>query len=171
MDWKPYRLFGLAILLGLFIPVALGWSSPASGEERDTSDPLVEHLEFLGYECEILDKGIRATHHSKLHLVLTYFQGGIRMQTGYPGKDPTLDMGEGRFEVLNGVNQKTKAIHFYWSEKGHLFGTAWMPGTYDRSRFAALLEAWENDSKILRQAYDRLKPYLKESTPSPDSGT
>ena len=152
-------------ILGLCVlPLSL------QASEQETKDPLIEHLEFLGYECDFVKQGIRAKHSSKIHLYITYYQGGIRMQTGFPGKDPIMDTGS-RFEVLNVLNKKMRVGRFYWSENGHLFGTAWMPGLYDKSRFAVFMEAWDHDTKALRQAYDQLKPYLKEDNSSRESAS
>lgn len=40
--------------------------------------------------------------------------------------------------------------------------TAWMPGLYDKTRFALFLGAWERDAQVLREVATDLKPYLKE---------
>ena len=127
---------------------------------QESKDPLVEHLEFLGYECTRAEQGIRAAHPSKIHLYITFYQGGVRIQTGFPGLDPLTDTGS-RFKVLNTLNKEMRVARFYWSEKGHLFGTAWMPGLYEKSRFALFMEAWDQDTLSLRQAYEHLKPFLK----------
>jgi len=60
--------------------------SVVHAESVSSKDPLIEHLEFLGYECDLVEAGIRAKHLSKIHLYITYAFGGIRMQTGFPGK-------------------------------------------------------------------------------------
>ncbi len=132
-------------------------------KEANRTDPLIEHLEFLGYQCDLVEKGIRAQHHAKIHLYITYFQGGIRLQTGFPGKKKEAS-GLARYEVLNTLNKANQVARFYWSTTGNLFGMAWMPGLYDRSRFSAFLEAWEHDTQNLRNAYEHLRPYLEEST-------
>lgn len=132
------------------------------GKENKLTDPLIEHLEFLGYQCDLVAKGIRAQHHSKIHLYITYFQGGIRLQTGFPGKKKEAS-GLAKYEVLNTLNKANQVARFYWSATGNLFGIAWMPGSYDRSRFSTFLEAWEHDTENLRNAYEHVKPYLDES--------
>ncbi|GJL62427.1 MAG: hypothetical protein NPIRA04_10810 [Nitrospirales bacterium] len=140
------------------------WGVPLAGwaEDEKIQDPLVEHLVFLGYQCDQVEQGIRAQHPSKLHVYIIYHQGGIRMQTGFPGM--SLDESDAiRFQALNSINRKARVTRYYWSSKGNLFGMAWMPGLYDRGRFATFMDAWEHDAQLLRNEYEQLKPYLKES--------
>ena len=49
-----------------------------------------------------------------------------------------------------------------WTTEGHLFVTAWMPGLYDKTRFALFMEAWERNSQVLRDVAIDLKPSLKD---------
>ncbi len=147
----------LIFILGICVTPSIG-----QVREAKSTDPLIEHLEFLGYQCDLVEKGIRAQHHSKIHLYITYFQGGIRLQTGFPGKKKEAS-GLAKYEVLNTLNKANQVARFYWSTTGNLFGIAWMPGSYDRSRFSTFLEAWEHDTQNLRNAYEHLRPYLDES--------
>ena len=154
-----YHHFIVALLmLWLCTPLGVGLA-----EDSKTTDPIMEHLEFLGYRCDVIEQGIRAQHHSKIHLYVTYSRGGIRVQTGFPGKEAGTS-GLARYEVLNTLNIKTRVTRYYWSKNGNLFGEAWMPGVYDRSRFATFMEAWEDDTQLLRSEYQQLEPFLKEPT-------
>ena len=146
------------LTLSMFLSPSIGLGK----ENTRLTDPLIEHLEFLGYQCDLVEKGIRAKHHSKIHLYITYFQGGIHLQTGFPGKKEIS--GLARYEVLNTLNKANQVARFYWSTTGNLFGIAWMPGAYDRTRFSTFLAAWDHDTQNLRNAYEHLKPYLEEST-------
>ena len=127
-----------------------------------SKDPLIEHLEFLGYECDLVEAGIRAKHSSKIHLYITYAFGGIRMQTGFPGKSPHSDVGS-RYRVTNALMKRLSVMQLFWSDDGSLFAMGWMPGRYEKTRFALFLEAWDRDTALLRQTYDQLKPFLKEA--------
>ena len=124
-------------------------------------EPIIDHLEFLGYECDRVEAGIRAKHLSKIHLYITYAFGGIRVQTGFPGNLPSLDVGN-RFQVTNALAKQLSVMQLYWSEEGNLFAMAWMPGRYEKERFALFMDAWDQDATMLRQTYDQLKPFLKE---------
>jgi len=139
--------------------------SVVQAENRTTTvkEPILEHLEFLGYECDRVEAGIRAKHLSKIHLYVTYAFGGIRVQTGFPGKPPYSDVGS-RFKITNALGKQLSVMQVYWSDEGNLFAMAWMPGRYEKARFALFMEAWDHDAALLRQSYDLLKPFLKDQT-------
>lgn len=159
--WRIIQATWLGGLIFLLIVSGVQAETPA------LKDPLVEHLEFLGYECDQVEAGIRAKHFSKIHLYITYAFGGIRLQTGFPGKPPYSDVGS-RYRVTNALAKQFSVMQLYWSDEGNLFAMAWMPGMYEKARFAVFMEAWEHDTGILRQAYEDLQPFLKEvPTPAP----
>lgn len=143
--------------------------SVVHAESLSPKDPLVEHLEFLGYECNQAEAGIQAKHFSKIHLYITYAFGGIRVQTGFPGKPPHSDVGS-RYKVTNALGKQLSVMQLYWSEEGNLFAMAWMPGMYDKAHFAVFMEAWDHDTALLRQTYESLKPFLKEQGNVPVKG-
>jgi hypothetical protein len=123
-------------------------------------DPIVAHLEFLGYQSDTVDQGIRARHRTKIHLIVSYSKGGILLQTGFPGKGSANDEVK-RFSALNTFNSRAQVARAFWTPDGHLFVTAWAPGLYDKLRFAQLLEAWEKDIELLREVAVELKSYLQ----------
>ena len=144
--------------------------SVVHAESVSSKDPLIEHLEFLGYECDLVEAGIRAKHPSKIHLYITYAFGGIRLQTGFPGKSPHSDVGS-RYLVTNALMKQFSVIQLFWSDDGSLFAMGWMPGRYEKTRFALFMEAWDHDTALLRQTYDKLKPFLIEQTKDPGNGS
>ncbi len=144
--------------------------SVVHAEPVSSKDPLIEHLEFLGYECDLVESGIRAKHFSKIHLYITYAFGGIRVQTGIPGKPPHSDVGS-RYKVTNALGKQLSVMQLYWSDEGSLFAMGWMPGMYEKARFAVFMEAWDHDTALLRQTYDQLKPFLKEQIKVPGNGS
>ncbi len=161
--------FGTLIRI-VMMAVLIGMSTTAGfAESTSPKDPLIEHLEFLGYECDLVEAGIRAKHFSKIHVYITYAYGGIRFQTGFPGNPPYSDVGS-RYKVTNGLIKHLSVMRVYWSEDGNLFAMGWMPGTYDKARFAVFMESWERDTNVLRKSYSDLKPFLKE-TPTPLSSS
>ena len=135
-----------------------------------SKDPLIEHLEFLGYECDLVEAGIRAKHAAKIHLYITYAFGGIRLQTGFPGKSPHSDVGS-RYLVTNSLLKRFSVTQLFWSDDGSLFAMGWMPGRYEKARFALFMEAWDHDTALLRQSYDQLKPFLQEQINVPEKGS
>ena len=144
----------------------LFFGAVAHAESLVSKEPIIEHLEFLGYECDRVEAGIRAKHLSKIPLYITYAFGGIRMQTGFPGKPPYSDIGS-RFKITNALGKQLSVMQTYWSEEGNLFAMAWMPGRYEKERFALFIEAWDHDAALLRQSYEQLKPFLKEQSNGP----
>lgn len=162
MNVDCIRLF-CGLLFGWVLVFCVSDGEVAWAEAKGVKDPLIQHLEFLGYECDQVEQGIRAKHVSKIHIYITFFNGGIRFQTGFPGK-PMEPSGEPRYRISNRLAKQMKALQIYWSEDGNLFAMAWMPGTYEKSRFSVFIDAWEKDTALLRQSYEELKPFLKEET-------
>lgn len=161
---------GKRIMVVLWSLLFLLMCSVVNAEPASSNDPLIEHLEFLGYECDLVEAGIRAKHSSKIHLYITYAFGGIRMQTGFPGTSPDSDVGS-RYRVTNALMKRFSVMQLFWSDDGSLFAMGWMPGRYEKTRFALFMEAWDHDTALLRQTYDQLKPFLQEQTKVPENGS
>jgi hypothetical protein len=143
------------------LPVLLLSGLWACGAQAGTNeDRIIAHFEFLGYTCDRLEQGIRARHPSKIHILFSVTQGGILLQTGFPGKQNAEE--GSRYALLNTVNARLRAARVYWTKEGHLVASTWMPGEYDKARFSAFMEAWEQDVQVLREFSQDLKPYLSE---------
>jgi hypothetical protein len=153
--WEKTRVGILGMLL------VLNFASGLQAESPVTKEPLIEHLEFLGYECDVIEAGIRAKHLSKIHLYITNAFGGIRIQTGFPGKSLSSDE-TSRYVVTNSLMSQFSVMQLYWSDEGSLFAMAWIPGRYEKTRFALFMEAWDRDTSLLRQYHEKLKIFLKE---------
>jgi len=163
-QWKRMVVV-LWSLLFLLLMCSGGYAKSLAPKE-----PIIEHLEFLGYECDQVETGLRAKHFSKIPLYLTYAFGGVRVQTGFPGKPAYSDVGN-RYQVINALAKQLTVMQVYWSDDGNLFAMAWMPGRYEKERFALFMEAWDHDASLLRQTYDELKPFLKEQLNGPVKGS
>jgi hypothetical protein len=150
----------LIILLSVAMPISV-----ARGADAPT-DPVVAHLEYLGYQCDLVPQGIRARHGEKVPFVVSYGRGGVSLQTGFPGKSESADEAK-RFALLNAVNARVQVAHVFWTNEGDLFLSAWMPGLYEKSRFAAFLEAWERDIQVLRELGPELQPFLVDRSQEP----
>ena len=151
------RLLATFIVFGIlvFSGSQIGWA------KSPVKDPVISHLEHLGYVCDVLEEGIRARHDSKLPVIIQYDRGGIRVQTGFRGTE--LKKNEiSRFTTTNFLSASTQVGHIYWNHEGHLFMDAWMPGLYEKTRFSAFMEAWEADAQNLRASAKELEPYLIE---------
>ncbi len=146
-----------SLLSGIVLPLTMAWGADTP------ADPVVSHLEYLGYRCDAVEQGIRAQHNNKLPFVVSSARGGILLQTGFPGKNDSSDTSK-RFVFLNAANSRMQVARGFWTQEGDLFVNAWMPGLYDKLRFAAYLEAWEQDLKVLQEAGRDLSPFLLERT-------
>jgi hypothetical protein len=156
---SPSKALRVSLITIWLAMVVLSASQLASADSA--YDPIIAHLDFLGYQCDMVEQGVRARHSSKLHIVVSYQKGGILLQTAFPGKGAEQDVPK-RHAVANGVNLRTQVSRAVWTTEGHLFMSAWMPGLYDKTRFALFMEAWERDSQVLRDVASDLKAYLKE---------
>jgi hypothetical protein len=143
-----------------FLIARCSWSSIGQAAEKE-SDPIKTHLEFLGYVCDVVDQGLRARHQTKVSLVVSSARGGLLFQTGFPGKNGYKEEVH-RLSMIQDLNKKAWLAHFYWTPEGNLFVEAWLPGLYEKSRFAQFHEAWDHDIQVLRDAYPGLKAYLAE---------
>jgi hypothetical protein len=150
---------GVAKLIALVISLVV--FDPAFIRADQNNELVIAHLEFLGYTCDVVEQGIRARHHSKIHLLVSHMHGGLLLQTGFPGK-PTAGDDSPRYATLNAVNSRTRIARSFWTPEGHLLVIAWLPGGYEKLRFAAFMEAWEQDAQTLRGFSQELKPYLAE---------
>lgn len=108
-------LWAAGLVMSLMLSVAPSLYAESSG----TKEPLIEHLEFLGYECDVIEAGIRAKHISKIHLFITNAYGGIRIQTGFPGKMPRQDE-PSRYVITNALMRQLAVVQLYWSDEGSL---------------------------------------------------
>jgi hypothetical protein len=150
---KHLQLFIVGVTLPLVTAVAV----------EPVKDPVLAHLESLGYECDVMDQGIRARHVSKIPFVVSYSRGGILLQTGFPGKSESPDVLK-RFVILNAVNARMLLARGFWTDDGNLFVKAWLPGLYDKVRFTGYVDAWERDMQTLREAGPTLQPFLTDGS-------
>ncbi|HJU06814.1 MAG TPA: hypothetical protein VJ692_16815 [Nitrospiraceae bacterium] len=123
--------------------------------------PIADHLEYLGYQCDVVEQGLRARHGGKFTLLASVSREGIQLQTGFPGKGVSSE-NNNRYELINNLNARLLTSRIFWTAEGHLFMSAWMPGLYDKTRFALFIDAWERDGEVLREAARALNPYLKQ---------
>ena len=151
------RFIHFTAILVVFTLLLLGLRAQGSASG---DDKIVEHLEFLGYQCETLEQGIKASHDLKLGFVLLELRDGIIAQSAFAGKNSGGDSAS-RFAAINSLNKTAATARFFWADSGELVMRAWLPGAYDKSRFTIFIEAWEKDGLTLRTTYDELKTYLK----------
>ncbi len=132
-----------------------------------TKDSIVQHLEFLGYECKQLNQGIKVTHDSKLGFLIVILKDGLMAQSAFAGiqtksSSKAKNKADGaRFSEINQLNAQSTISRFFWSSSGELVMRASMLGHYDKNRFYTFMEAWEKDGETLGGNYAKLKRFLK----------
>jgi hypothetical protein len=155
--WK----FGWAMLLCIMLFVFCG--GQAFSETRNSNETIIQHLEFLGYQCENLDQGIKAIHPSKLGFVLIVLKDGLMAQSALASNQAQGDSakGEAKLSAVNTLNKESTISRFFWADSGELVMRASIFGAYDKGRFYTFMEAWEKDGQAIGKHYDVLKAYLK----------
>jgi len=141
----------------------------AIADSGNSTQTIIQHLEFLGYQCEKLDQGIKATHSSKLGFLLVVLKDGLMAQSALAGiplqshisQDETSKKEIEKLSVVNTLNKESTIARFFWADSGELVLRASILGNYDKGRFYTFMEAWEKDGKAIGNHYQALKPYLK----------
>jgi len=155
---------GVCVSLVVFF-LGLGISSTSLAESADLQDRIIEHLEFLGYQCDQIPQGIKATHSSKLGFLLVVLKDGLMAQSALAGKNSLNttenSTGPSRYSAVNVLNQETAISRFFWTPSGELVMRASMLGQYEKGRFYTFMEAWEKDGQRLGKHAASLQPFLK----------
>ncbi|WP_454063401.1 hypothetical protein [Candidatus Nitrospira salsa] len=144
-------------------------SGLAFGNDEQKKDHIIKHLEFLGYECNPMQQGVKVTHPSKIGFLLVPLKDGIMVQSAFAGiesqsSSEVSDSGEddlSRMSLINDLNRHASVSRFFWADTGELVIRASMLGSYDKRRFSTFMQAWEKDGHTLGQNYQGLRPYLK----------
>ena len=126
----------ILVLLGILLP------PPASAQLAETAEDIRTHLEFLGYEVTVEEDNVTATHDSKLNVYMRDYQGGLLVQSYLL----VVSNEEEALPTANLLNTGAAATRFYVDSDGDIAVEAWLPGGYEKARFAAFLEAWDADT-------------------------
>ena len=163
---KKCQVWCIAVVVGIAFFFPMGKVMADSGNSTQT---IIQHLEFLGYQCTKLDQGIKATHSSKLGFVLVVLKDGLMAQSAlagipsqsHPSQDGTNQKEIEKLSAVNILNKESTIARFFWADSGELVLRASILGTYDKGRFYTFMEAWEKDGQAIGKHYQALKPYLK----------
>ena len=144
----------IIILLTIMINV----SSYAAPPEN--SDDVMKHLEFVGYDVTMDTKAIIAKHPKRSNLRIAKLSGGMVILSYYGLTQYGLNNMGSLLPIMNDLNKKSTAIKFVTTGK-EIRLEAWYPGGYNKKSFSHLLDALEQDRKLLFGVSDKLKKYLK----------
>lgn len=126
------------------------------------TQPVKEHLEFLGYQTEITkenEASFIARREDRYVLICHTFQDGVVVESLFPGADAPGD----RFNFLglvNKLNLELPMTKVFVLDDGGLGLRAVYVGEYERARFTRFLEAFDADCARFSQTQD-LTTYLK----------
>ncbi|GJL56233.1 MAG: hypothetical protein NPIRA02_33650 [Nitrospirales bacterium] len=144
-------------------------SGSAFANKEQAKEQIIEHLEFLGYECDPMNQGVKVTHPSKIGFLLVPLKDGIMVQSAFAGIESqssseahdAMDNDLSQLSLINDLNRHASVSRFFWADTGELVIRASILGSYDKRRFSTFMQAWEKDGHTLGQNYENLRPYLK----------
>lgn len=163
---KKCQLWCISVVVAMAFFFSMG---KAIADPENSTQTIIQHLEFLGYQCEKLDQGIKATHSSKLGFLLVVLKDGLMAQSALAGVPPTSKASKGgtnqkmteKLSTVNTLNKESTIARFFWADSGELVLRASILGAYDKGRFYTFMEAWEKDGQAIGKHYQALKSYLK----------
>ncbi|MFP4705451.1 MAG: YbjN domain-containing protein, partial [Spirochaetaceae bacterium] len=133
----------MARRLLLLCLIALVGAGQAFADLPDSTDEMVEHLEFLGYEAELREEeGYLSFGRDDLPTTLLYeYDGGVLLSVYW-----VLSVGEDDretvMEAVNELNAGATTARYYLDEDDDLAVEAWFADDYDRREFGRLMELW-----------------------------
>ena len=124
----------------------------------DTLTQMVNHLEFLGYTAETQDDGWTfLSHPTRADFYVKAFPFGVRGVAIFPIPDLVGDAEWLAF--VNRCNDASIVASFAITSKpgrpDALRTVVLFPLAYDKVSFGALVEAWQQDLELLRDAPER----------------
>ncbi len=118
------------------------------------------HLRFLGYDVEIQEKVLFATHPSKSNILLQAFREGALLTSIYRQGDDAKRDRAGYLERVNQANVKASVSRFCIDNDADLSIESFLVGPYSQQNFAHFLELWDADFQKLADI-DGIERFLK----------
>ncbi|MBI1385845.1 MAG: DNA mismatch repair protein [Rhizobiales bacterium] len=128
---------------------ALAASGPALADKPDEAEAYKTHLEFSGYEVTETDDRLSVKHPVKYNFGLYKLRGGLLAQGYITGADKMKSDRLTCLEVVNKVNARITSVRAYIDKDGDLALEAWYQPPYDRTRFAAFMDMFDEVRPIL----------------------
>ncbi|WP_447969168.1 hypothetical protein [Nitrospira sp. M1] len=166
MTMKRGLLFPVWLMTCFFLVLSDGI---VFADAEQAKEQIIEHLEFLGYECDPMNQGVKVTHPSKIGFLLVPLKDGIMVQSAFAGIESqsrseahdAIDSNLSQLSLINDLNRHASVSRFFWADTGELVIRASILGSYDKRRFSTFMQAWEKDGQTLGKNYQNLRPYLK----------
>ena len=104
---------------GVILPLLYG--QVLFAQDKQSREPIVQHLEFLGYQCEPMKQGVKVTHPSKIGFLLVPLKDGIMIQAAFAGIEAqsnstihhSADSDLSRLTVMNELNKHASVFSIF----------------------------------------------------------
>jgi hypothetical protein len=130
---------------------ALAQEAAPKAAQPDTTQQLVNHLEFAGYTVTREGSTVVAKHPTSWTLSVKEFQGGLLVSAYLAGSARTKEDRAGFLELINTLNTNARGCRYYADKDSDLAIEAWYPGEYDKPHFSAFLDNWKADVDALKE--------------------
>ncbi len=155
-----YRVFFSSIIIILVL--AMSSFVYSQGNLPQSSDDIVKHLEYMGYECSISNTKITAKHKTKLSFDLIEYDNGVLIKSWFPKKTKAIEEYPLYLKMINSLNNSLTASRCYIDSDNDLIIEAWYPGIYEKKAFTIFIDAWEKDFNSIAKKYNNeLGQYVK----------
>jgi len=109
--------------------------------------PFLEHLTYLGYEPQTDDAVVHARHEQRWNVLLREYRGGVLLTAFLSSNDYAKQHERAFLGFINHLNRQATVARFYSDDDRDLVMEAFWAGPYDRERFGAFLELWDEDTR------------------------
>ena len=107
---------------------------------RSTTDQMIAHLEFLGYEITRLETLVAAKHKTKMGLILEEVIDGAIFSNMFEGSVTAKNNKVDYLTWINELNRRSIHIRFYTNEQFQLSMESWYPNLYDKYCFGQYID-------------------------------
>ncbi len=112
-----------------------------------------QHLEYLGYEIQTLERGkhYRAVHERYLNFLFKAYRGGVLFTIIFRGSAHGKANRREFLSLVNQVNANAGVARAYLDQDTDFIFEAYCPLPYERAAFATFIEAWHLDTALIFQ--------------------
>lgn len=101
------------------------------------------HLQRLGYQIQIEEHFIRASHENNPIILIRGFEAGVMLVTAFR-VNKELE-GHSTLYFVNDLNLQSIAARFVVDKDGDFTMETWLPSPYDPEAFTNLFARWQRD--------------------------
>ena len=127
-----------------------------------TTEQMISHLEFLGYQTERVEKNVIEKHQKNVNILLQELKGGVLFSSFFDTQEAAKrDMAE-YLTWINDLNRRTLLLRFYANaDFDKLIMESWYPSLYDKSNFGLFMDLFNGNIALLFTDEKEAKKFLK----------